>query len=172
MVKQTLLPLIFSAALLVMAPPARTQDLVGCSLVEGELSCVPGVSADPQAQIRALRQDIAVDLARQSAIQQGIDGLEALVLAGDARQGALLQAVGAATGLKDLQPQAFHWYRLRPGASHWIWIETAQGPTYQLTPADVGSQIMLVVVATDETGVAGVRRQATAPMGPIAPAMP
>ena len=108
MVKQTLLPLIFSAALLVMAPPARTQDLVGCSLVEGELSCVPGVSADPQAQIRALRQDIAVDLARQSAIQQGIDGLEALVLAGDARQGALLQAVGAATGLKDLQPQAFH----------------------------------------------------------------
>lgn len=67
--------------------PLQAQDLVGCQLVVGQLSCVPGVSADPQAQIRALRQQISANLAQESAVQQQIDGLQQLVLQGEAVQG-------------------------------------------------------------------------------------
>ena len=63
---------------------AQAQDLVGCQLVDGQLSCVPGVSADPQAQIQALRQQISSDLQQESAVQQQINGLEQLALQGEA----------------------------------------------------------------------------------------
>lgn len=162
-----LIPLLLGAALLAPPSPLRAQDLVGCSLVEGQLSCVPGVSADPQAQIRALRQKIAIDLGQAGAVQQQIEGLAALVLAGEARQGSLLTASLGADSLAGLPPTAFHWYRLQPGGSHWLWINTAQGSSYLLTAEDVGSQVMLVVVRS--TG-ATVSRQATASVGPIAPA--
>jgi hypothetical protein len=162
-----LIPVLLGAALLTPVSPGLTQDLVGCSLVEGQLSCVPGVSADPQAQIRALRQKIAIDLDRTSAVQQQIDGLQSLVLAGEARQDMLLSASLSADANAGLPPEAFHWYRLQPGASHWRWISTAQGNTYQLTADDVGSEVMLVVVRSDG---AKVSRQATAAVGPIAPA--
>jgi hypothetical protein len=162
-----LLPLLLGVGCLAASGPLQAQDLVGCSLLDGQLSCMPGVPADPQAQIRALRQAIAADLARSSAVQQQIDGLQTLMLAGEARQGSLLVASLAADALAGLPPESFHWYRLRPGAEHWVWIDTARGPSYQLTAADVNSSLMLVVVRT--TG-GTVSRQATAPVGPIAPA--
>lgn len=159
-----LLPLLLGGALSVTPVTARGQDLVGCSLVDGQLSCVPGVSADPQAQIRALRGEIGATLAAESAVEQQIDGLENLVLSGEALEGGLLEASLESGLLAALPPTAFHWYRLSPGASSWVWIEMAQGPNYRLTAADVGSEVMLVVVST--TGSTS-SRQATKPVGPV-----
>lgn len=151
-------------ALVLMSPPSRSQDLVGCSLVDGQLSCVPGVSADPQAQIRALRSQISATLAQEAGVQQQINGLDNLVLRGEALDGSLLQAVLSDGQLTELPVSAFHWYRLSVGSSNWSWIETAQGPTYRLSAADVGSQVMVVVVKNDG---AGAKRQASRPVGPV-----
>lgn len=159
-----LLALLVGVGLASFTPLARSQDLVGCSLVGGQLSCVPGVSADPQAQIRALRAEIAATLNQEDGVQQQIDQLQTLVLAGEAQQGALLRASLGAEPLTSLPASAFHWYRLAPGGSHWVWLEAAQGPTYLLGGEDVDSSVMLVVV---ESGDAGVRRQATPPVGPV-----
>jgi hypothetical protein len=163
-----LLPLVLASAVGMLPPAGRGQDLVGCSLVDGQLSCVPGVSADPQAQIRALRGQIADTLAQESAVQQQIDGLQNLVLRGEALEGSLLQASLTADQLAGLSPGAFHWYRLSPGGSHWIWIAAAQGPSYRLSAADLGSQVMVVVVSGDS---AAPQRQASPPVGPVRPAM-
>ncbi|QVL51878.1 MAG: hypothetical protein KFB97_10155 [Cyanobium sp. M30B3] len=161
-----LLSLLLASVLGMLPLAGRGQDLVGCSLVDGQLSCVPGVSADPQAQIRALRGQIGATLAQESAVQQQIDGLQNLVLSGEALEGSLLQASLEADQLANLPPTAFHWYRLSPGGSHWIWIESAQGPSYRLSALDLGSQVMLVVVGDDGPGA---RRQATPPVGPVRP---
>ena len=85
----------------------KAQDLVGCQLVEGTLQCVPGITADPQQQIKLLRQEIAGDQRIEGAVEQRIAGLNQLLLQGEARQGALLQAT--ADGLAALPPSAFHW---------------------------------------------------------------
>lgn len=160
------LPLVLAGALALLPQAGRGQDLVGCSLVDGQLSCVPGVSADPQAQIRALRGEIADTLAQESAVQQQIDGLQNLVLQGEALEGSLLQADLDNDQLAGLPPTAFHWYRLSPGGSHWLWISSARGPSYRLSAADVGSQVMLVVVSSSDDPP---RRQASAPVGPVQP---
>lgn len=161
-----LLPVVLASVLGMLPPAGRGQDLVGCSLVDGQLSCVPGVSADPQAQIRALRGQISATLAQESAVQQQIESLQNLVLRGEALEGSLLQANLDADLLSSLPPTAFHWYRLSPGGSHWIWISSAQGPSYRLSAADLGSQVMLVVVS----GAASPsQRQATPPVGPVRP---
>ncbi|MFM8660481.1 MAG: hypothetical protein ACKOCI_03890 [Cyanobium sp.] len=117
-----MLPVVLASMLGMLPPAGWGQDLVGCSLVDGQLSCVPGVSADPQAQIRALRGQISATLAQESAVQQEIAGLQNLVLSGEALEGSLLQANLDAELLASLPPTAFHWYRLSPGGSHWIWI--------------------------------------------------
>ncbi|WP_233128520.1 hypothetical protein [Synechococcus sp. 8F6] len=147
--------------------PLQAQDLVGCQLVDGQLSCVPGVSADPQAQISALRQQISADLAQESAVQQQIDGLQQLVLQGEAVQGQVLQAAAVADLLAALPPQAFHWYRRTPGASQWLLISGASGPTYVLQPQDVSSEVMVVVTVSTPEG--GANRQASTPLGPVRP---
>jgi len=153
------------AAALALLPPARSQDLVGCQLVDGQLSCVPGVSADPQAQIRALRQQINSDLQQESVVQQQINGLQQLVLEGEAVQGAVLQATAAADVLASLPPSAFHWYRRNPGASAWLLINEASGPTYVLQPQDVLAQVMVIVAVSAPGGGAG--RQASPAIGPV-----
>ena len=153
------------------AAPVRSQDLVGCSLVDGQLACVPGVSADPQAQIRALRRQIAGSLAAEEAVQQQIEGLQQLVLVGEQAAGGLLVAsLGAdlpSDLLVNLPASAFHWYRLPSGGTSWLLIGGASGPTYRLQAADVGSQVM-VVVARPSTE--GSERQASAVVGPVRPA--
>jgi len=47
----------------------------GCQLVNGSLQCVPGITADPQQQIRDLRQEIGADQALEVAVEQQISGL-------------------------------------------------------------------------------------------------
>ncbi len=152
-----------------LLPPlqqARSQDLVGCQLTdEGQLQCVPGVSADPQSQIRAMRQEIAVDQQLEGAVQQQINGLQQLVLAGQAAQGQLLTATATADTLAGLPPTAFHWYRLSPGNSRWVLIREAQGPSYRLQPVDVQARVMVVVAIPTSGG--GSQRQPSAPVGPI-----
>ena len=156
---------LFGGVMVSMVAPARAQDLVGCQLLDGQLSCVPGVSADPQAQIRALRQQISTDLQQESTVQQQIDGLQQLELLGEAVQGQILQATAVADVLAALPPQSFHWYRRAPGSSQWLLIGGASGPTYILQPQDVSAQVMVVVAVTVPTG--GANRQVSTIIGPV-----
>lgn len=152
--------------LLLVGPGAglKAQDLVGCQLVQGTLQCVPGITADPQQQIQLLRQEIAGDQQIEGAVQQRIAGLNQLLLQGEARQGALLQATATADVLASLPPSAFHWYRLAPGRSHWQLIQGASGPTYALTPADVAYQVMVVVAVPTSSGS---QRSVSQVVGPV-----
>ena len=146
----------------------RTQDLVGCQLTDdGQLQCVPGVSADPQSQIRALRQQISTDLQLEGAVQQQINGLQQLTLAGQAAEGQLLTATLNADALAGLPPSAFHWYRLTPGSTHWVLISGASGPAYVLQPADVNARVMVVVAVSKPSG--GSQRQPSRAVGPVQP---
>ena len=154
-----------AAGLLLGAGPLRAQDLLGCQLTDaGQLQCVPGISADPQAQIRALRQELSTDLQMEGAVQQRIDGLQQLVVQGQALEGQLLQASLVSDRLAGLPPSAFHWYRRQAGASHWLLIANTTGPSYVLSPADVGSDVMVVVAVPTATGS---QRQASRPIGPV-----
>lgn len=146
---------------------ASAQDLVGCQLVDGLLSCVPGVSPDPQAQIKALRSQIATDIQLEGTVQQQINGLQQMVLTGQASEGQLLQATLSADVLASLPPSAFHWYKLQPGSQQWILIQGASGSNYLIKANDVSSQVMLVVAQPTATGS---QRQATPAVGPIQPA--
>jgi len=106
--------LVTAAALGGLVPRSPAQDMVGCQLTDaGQLQCVPGVSADPQSQIRALRQQISRDLQVEGAVQQQIQGLERLALLGQAREGQLITVSLAADALAALPTSAFHWYRLQ-----------------------------------------------------------
>jgi hypothetical protein len=160
---------------LAMPLAGRSQDLVGCQLTDdGQLQCVPGVSADPQSQIRAMRQEISTDLQLEGAVQQQINGLQQLVLAGQAAEGQLLTATVNADALAGLPPSAFHWYRLTPGSSRWVLITTASGPangpTYLLQPVDVQAKVMVVVAVPTPSG--GSQRQPSKAVGPVQPAQP
>lgn len=151
------------------AAQLRAQDmLTGCQLRDGTLQCVPGVTADPQQQIRDLRQTIATDQQLENAVQQRINGLQQLVLMGQLAEGSLLMANLAAGVAQDplinLPPSAFHWYRLPAGASSWVLINGASGPNYRLQSADVGSQVMVVIAVPAQGGSA---RQGSSPVGPI-----
>jgi hypothetical protein len=149
-----------------LVPLGLAQDLIGCQLTDaGQLQCVPGVSADPQSQINAMRQQISSDLQLEGAVQQQIQGLEQLTLAGEARQGQLIRANLAAAALAALPATAFHWYRLMPGERRWLLINGAQGPSYQLQPADVAAQVMLVVAIPSATS--GSQRQVSSRLGPV-----
>jgi hypothetical protein len=147
-----------------LLPMARAQDLVGCQLLEGTLQCVPGLSADPQQQIRILEGQIRRDQALEGAVEQSIEGLRPLVLEGMAREGQLLRAQMDADFLAGLPATAFHWYRRPPGRMAWELIAGATGPTYQLRAGDVAYQVM-VVVAVPVNG--GSQRSASAPLGPV-----
>ncbi len=148
----------------VLADHACAQDLVGCQLVEGTLQCVPGITADPQQQIRILDGQIGVDQALEGAVEQRISGLRQLLLQGEARQGQLLRATLQADALADLPPSAFHWYRRSSDGSAWLLITAANGPSYKLVAADVGQQVMVVVALPSE---AGAQRSVSAPLGPV-----
>ncbi len=159
------LPLLLALAIPLAVPPAgRSQDLVGCQLVEGTLQCVPGLTADPQKQIRILEGQINRDQALEGAVEQGIAGLSQLVLRGEAREGKVLQASLNADALAGLPASAYHWYRRPPGRMAWELIATASGPSYTLQPGDVAYQVM-VVVAVPSDG--GSQRSASAPLGPV-----
>ncbi|MFM2080730.1 MAG: hypothetical protein RLZZ219_1412 [Cyanobacteriota bacterium] len=149
-----------------MAPDARPQDLVGCQLVGATLQCVPGVTESPQQQIRQLDQQIADDSRLEGALQQRIDGLRQLELAGEAAVGALLTATAVADAQAALPGASYHWYRIQPGQRTWVLIEGARGTTYVPAPLDVGQRLMVVAVV-NQNGV--VKRLASQTIGPVQP---
>ncbi|MEB3332367.1 MAG: hypothetical protein VKI83_07755 [Synechococcaceae cyanobacterium] len=149
---------------LAAAAPLRSQDLVGCQLVDGTLQCVPGVTADPQQQIRILEGRISRDQQLEGAIQQNIDGLQQLVLQGQALEGEVLQVALTADALAALPPSSFHWYRRAPGRLRWELISSASGPSYKLGRQDIAYQLMVVVAVPSGTSS---RRQMSPPVGPV-----
>ena len=155
-----------ASSLLTLLPgDASAQDLVGCQLVDGTLQCVPGLTASPQQQIQIMRKEISTDIQLEGAVQQQINGLQALVLRGQAVEGGLLAATAAADAQAALAAASFHWYRLAPGQNRWQLIQGAQGPSYVPTAADVGQQILVVVVLKQSDG--SVQRVPSAPTAPI-----
>ena len=151
---------------LLAAPAVRAQDLVGCQLVGATLQCVPGVTESPQQQIRQLDQQISNDIQLEGAVQQQINGLQQLVLAGNAAVGALLTATAVADAQAALPSVNYHWYRIKPGQRSWVLIEGAQGTTYVPAPVDIGQNLMVVTVV-NQNGMA--KRVASQPIGPIQP---
>ncbi len=147
--------------------PGRAQDLVGCQLIEGTLQCVPGITADPQQQIRILEGTIAADQKVEGAVEQKIAGLQRLELQGQASEGNLLRAVISADALASLPPSAFHWYRRSPKDSRWLLIVGASGSSYRLQAADASARVMVVVAVPAAGG--GSQRAASAPVGPVQP---
>ena len=154
------------ALLLAAAAPALAQDLVGCQLVGATLQCVPGVTESPQQQIRQLDQKISNDLQLEGAVEQRIDGLQQLVLAGRAAVGVVLTATAIADAQAALPSAQYHWYRLKPGQRSWVLIAGAHGTTYVPAPVDIGQNLMVVAVI-NQNGV--VKRVASQPLGPVTP---
>jgi hypothetical protein len=152
-------------ALPVVGPGAAVaQDLVGCQLVGATLQCVPGVTESPQQQIRQLQQQVSADLQLEGAVQQQINGLQQLVLAGDVAVGAVLTATAVADAQAALPSADYHWYRLKPGQRSWVLIEGANGTTYVPAPIDIGQNLMVVAVV-NQSGQ--VKRVASSPVGPV-----
>ena len=153
-----------AASALALGGAARAQDLVGCQLVGADIQCVPGVSADPQQQIRALEQQLSNTIQQEGAVQQQIDGLRQLVLEGNAAVGGLLTATAVAAAQAALPTASYHWYRLAPGQRSWVLIEGANGTRYVPSPIDIGQRVMVVAVVTQN---GQVKRVASTPLGPI-----
>ena len=149
-----------------LGAPARAQDLVGCQLVGATLQCVPGVTESPQQQIRQLDQQISNDIQLEGAVQQQIEGLQQLVLAGNAAVGAVLTATAVADAQAALPTANYHWYRLKPGQRTWVLIEGAQGTTYVPAPVDIGQNLMVVAVVNQN---GAVKRVSSQPIGPVQP---
>jgi hypothetical protein len=143
---------------------AQAQDLVGCQLVGATLQCVPGVTESPQQQIRQLQQEVSTDLQLEGAVQQQINGLQQLVLAGDVAVGAVLTATAVADAQAALPSANYHWYRLKPGQRSWVLIEGANGTTYVPAPIDIGQNLMVVAVVNQN---GQVTRVASSPVGPV-----
>jgi len=148
------------------ALPMRAQDLVGCRLVGASLQCVPGVDESPQLQIQQLQQQISTDIQLEGVVQQRIDGLQQLVLEGDAAVGAGLTATAVADAQAALPSANYHWYRIKPGQRTWVLIEGANGTTYVPAPMDIGQNIMVVAVVNQN---GQVKRVASQPLGPVQP---
>ncbi|MFM8937186.1 MAG: hypothetical protein ACKOE9_09550 [Vulcanococcus sp.] len=148
------------------AGTGRAQDLVGCQLVGATLQCVPGVTESPQQQILQLQQQISNNIQLEGAVQQRINGLQQLLLAGNAAVGQLLTATAVADAQAALPSAKYHWYRIQPGQRSWVLIEGAQGTTYVPAPVDIG-QSVIVVAVVNENGV--VKRVASKPIGPVQP---
>ena len=146
--------------------PAQAQDLVGCQLVDGTLQCIPGVTESPQQQIQQLQQQISTDVQQEGVVQQRIDGLQKLVLSGNAAVGQLLTAAAQVNAQAALPQANYHWYRIQPGTRTWVLIEGANGTTYVPGPLDVGQNLMVVVVVNQN---GQVKRVASTPVGPVQP---
>lgn len=148
------------------APASRAQDLVGCQLVGGTLQCVPGITESPQQQIQQMRQEISTDIQLEGAVQQQIDGLQQVELAGQAAVGVVLTATAVADAQAALPAVNYHWYRLKPGQRTWVLIEGAQGTTYVPAPVDIGQNLMVVAVVNQN---GQVKRVASQTVGPVQP---
>jgi hypothetical protein len=113
-----------------------------------------------------MQQQISTDIQLEGAVQQQINGLQQLVLAGNAAVGAMLTATAVADAQAALPSAAYHWYRLAPGQRTWVLIEGAQGTTYVPAPVDI-SQNLMVVAVVNQNGK--VKRVASQSLGPVQP---
>ncbi len=156
--------LLLGTGLLGPATAAWSQDLVGCQLVGASLQCVPGITADPQQQIKIMRQEISNDIQQEGAVQAQINGLQQLVLQGKAEAGQLLVATAQFDAAIAVPQANYHWYRLAPGQRSWVLIESAQGTTYVPAAIDIGQQVMVVAVVNQN---GKVKRASSTPIGPI-----
>ena len=148
------------------AGTTRAQDLVGCQLVGASLQCMPGVTESPQQQIRQLDQQISNDIQLEGAVQQQINGLQQLVLNGNAAVGAVLTATAVADAQLALPTVNYHWYRIKPDQRTWVLIEGAHGTTYVPAPVDIGQNLMVVAVVNQNGAVKRVSSQAIGPIQP------
>jgi hypothetical protein len=156
------------ALLMVLSPAAaHSQMMAGCRLVQGSLQCVPGLTADPQQQIEILDQQISNTEQQEGAIEQTIQGLEAIELRGAADEGALLTASLRGALSNAVAPANYHWYQGSPGAGRWVLIESASGPTFIPGAGNVGQLLMVVLTVSEPDGV---KRISSSPVGPIQPA--
>jgi len=146
--------------------PLQAQDLVGCRLVGANLQCVPGVDESPQLQIEQLQQQISTDIQLEGVVQQRINGLQQLVLEGNAAVGAALTATAVADAQAALPSVNYHWYRIKPDQRTWVLIAGANGTTYVPAPVDIGQNVMVVAVV-NENGT--VKRVASQSVGPVQP---
>lgn len=146
------------------ASQVRAQDLVGCRLVEATLQCLPGVDATPQQQIQILKGEIGADLQEEAMVEQRIDGLRQVVLAGEAMEGSLVRAQLAIEPGANLGTVTYHWYRLAPGRNRWELIPAAQGDSYSVSRNDIAYKLMVVAVVTTPDGT---NRSQSAPVGPV-----
>ena len=137
--------------------------LPGCRLENGSLQCVPGMTASPQQQIQVLDGQIEQGLQREGHLEQTIEGLKRFVLAGQAREGALLEAQPMLQGAA-VDELGVHWYR-RGEQGNWILIESASGTTYQVSADDQQSTIMAVLVVRDSNGK--IKRISSNAIGPV-----
>ena len=99
-------------------------------------------------------------------MQQRIDGLQQLVLAGNAALGAVLTATAVADAQAALPTAQYHWYRIKPGQRSWVLIEGATGTTYVPGPVDIGQNLMVVAVVNQQ---GTVKRVASQVIGPVQP---
>jgi len=138
--------------------------MVGCQLVGASLQCVPGVTADPQQQIKIMRQEISNDIQLEGAVQQQINGLQQLVLNGKAAVAQLLVATAQFDASIAVPQTNYHWYRFAPGQRSWVLIESAQGTTYVPAAIDIGQQVIVVAVVNQN---GKFKRVSAAPICPI-----
>ena len=156
--------LLLGTGLLGPATAGWSQDMVGCQLVGASLQCIPGVTADPQQQIKIMRQEISNDIQLEGAVQQQISGLQQLVLKGKAAVGQLLVATAQLDASMAVPQANYHWCRLAPGQRSWVLIESAQDTTYVPAAIDIGQQVMVVAVV-NQNGT--VKRVSSVAIGPI-----
>ena len=151
---------------LVAAAPfgASAQGMLpGCRLENGSLQCVPGLTASPEQQIQVLDGQIDQGLQQEGHLEQTIEGLKGFVLAGEAREGALLKAklMLQGAGVDELE---VHWYR-RGDQGNWILMPSASGNSYRVSAEDRQSTIMAVAVVRGRNG--DIRRISSNVMGPV-----
>lgn len=137
--------------------------LPGCRLENGSLQCVPGLTADPEAQIKVLDKEISTDLEAEGHIEQSIQGLKKFILAGEARQGRLLRAE------VDLEGDQFssidiHWYQ-RQGNGPWKLVPNSSEESFRISQTELGRKVMAILVVKTNNGE--VKRVSSNIIGPI-----
>lgn len=138
--------------------------LPGCRLMNGSLQCVPGLTTSPEAQIKILDAEIQSDKQSEAVIQQNIVGLNHLLLAGEAEQGAILKTQ-LHIAADDIDEVHIHWYRKPKTSSQWTLIKNAHGSRYRIKKNDSKNYLMAVVVVKKANGE--VVRQTSNVVGPI-----
>lgn len=137
--------------------------LPGCRLENGSLQCVPGLTADPQQQIKVLEGQINRDVQTEGHLEQAIEGLKRFELIGEAKEGQLIKAKLMLQG-GGFEEVHIHWYR-RNNQGNWQLVDNVTESTYRVGPSDRGDQLMAVLVVRTSNGK--VQRISSNVLGPV-----